>query len=98
MFGTFGYTTTTLFALIVGTVAGTMSLLAWDVFRDSTFGTAIIGVIATFSVFTLHHVFLITVEPRPAEFQSYQALLNTAVVAFIALMIRHQRRVRTATA
>jgi hypothetical protein len=97
MFGEFGYVTTALFALVVGSVAGTMAVLTWDIFRESTFGTAIIGVAVAFSIFTLHHVFLLSVEPRPAEFRSYQALLNTVVVIFVGLMIRHRNRLRAAT-
>lgn len=95
MFEEFIYVTTALLALVVGTVAATMSVLTWDIFRTSTFGTAIIGVAVAFSVFTLHHVFIISIEPRPAETRMYQALLNTAILMFIVMMIRHDRRLRT---
>lgn len=97
MFGEFGYVTTALFALIVGSVAGTMAVLTWDIFRESTFGTAIFVLIAVFSIFTLHHVFLLSVEPQPAEFRSYQALLNTAVVIFVGLVIRHRNHLQATT-
>lgn len=94
MFGHFIYVTTALLALVVGAVAATMSILTWDVFRSSTFGTAIIGVAVAFSVFALHHVFIISVAPRPTETRTYQAILNTIVLMFIVLMIRHDRRLR----
>jgi len=97
MFGEFGYVTTALLALIVGSVAGTMAVLTWDIFRESTFGTAIIVLVVVFSIFTLHHVFLLSVEPRLAESRLYQALLNTVVVIFVGLVIRHRNRLQATT-
>ncbi|PSP73682.1 hypothetical protein BRC86_08710 [Halobacteriales archaeon QS_3_64_16] len=88
---------TVLFALITGTAAGILSLLTWEIFRQSPFGRAIFLLSGVLSAFTIYHVVLVIWEMNTVLDQVLKSVVFTGVAVFVWVMVRYQRRLRPHT-
>jgi hypothetical protein len=94
MSGTVTFHLTVTFAIVMGTAAGVLALLSWEVFRQSAFGRVIFVLTALLSLFILYHVVLLGFGEHLPQAEVLQSLLYTAFAVFIGLMIRTERRMR----
>lgn len=82
-------------ALVAGTAAGLLALLTWNIFRTSPFGRALFTLTAVMAVFTLYHgVLLVVGSESLVVVRVIQSAIYTGMAAFIAMMIRSQRRLQ----
>lgn len=82
------------FAIVTGTGAGLLSVLAWKIFRSSPVGRAILALSMVMSVFILYHVLLLGLQSYPMFVKVIESAAYTGVVLFIAAMVLSQRRLR----
>jgi hypothetical protein len=85
---------TVLFALITGTAAGILSLLTWEIFRQSPFGRAIFLLSGVLSAFTIYHVVLVILETDTILAQVLKSVVFTGVAVFVWVMVRYQRQLQ----
>lgn len=84
-------------ALIGGTGAGVLSLLSWEVFRQSPFGKAVFALTVMMSAFVIYYTVVSAIQTDLLVVEILQSLIYTVLVVVIALMIDAQRRIRTDT-
>lgn len=84
-------------ALIGGTGAGVLSLLTWEVFRQSPFGKAVFALSVMMSAFVIYYTVIAALGADLMVVEVLQSLIYTVLVVVIALMIDAQRRIRSDT-
>jgi len=82
------------FAIVTGTGAGLLSLLSWEIFRQSPLGRSILVLSSTMSVFIIYHVLLLGLQTNPLALQVIESVAYTGVVVFIWAMVLSQHRLR----
>lgn len=87
-------TVTVIFALVTGTGAGVLSLLAWEVFRKSPFGRAVLALTITMIVMILYHLILLLFPSTPTAAKILKSAMFTGVMIFIWVMVWDQHRVQ----
>lgn len=91
------FTGTVIFALVTGTVAGFLSLLTWDILRESPFGRAVLVLAIAMVVFILYHAVLLLFPGTPMTAKLLKSAMFTGVMVFIWMMAWNQHRVQRET-
>lgn len=91
------FTATIIFALISGTIAGFLSLLTWEILRESPFGRAVLALALAMVTFILYHVILLLFPSTPMTAKLLKSAMFTGVMIFIWMMAWDQHRVQRET-
>lgn len=76
-----------IFAIIGGTGAGLLSILVWNVLRESPFGTIIALLSITMSGMIVYHVVLFAVGADSFFLDTFRSALQTILAIFLWLVI-----------
>lgn len=81
------HTLSALFAIIGGTGAGILSIVAWSVLRKSPFGMIIALLSVTMSGIIIYHVVLFVVGADSLFLNTFRSALQTILAIFLWLVI-----------
>lgn len=88
---------TLLFSLVTGTVALTLSLLAWGILRRSAVGRIVVALTVVMMSFSVYHVIAFLLPGAELVASVLKSVTFTGVALFIAVSIRFERRVDVET-
>lgn len=88
------HTLSAIFAIIAGTGAGVLSILAWRILRRSPFGTVVALLSVTMSGTIVYHVVLFVLQPDSLFPSAFRSALHTVLVIFVWLAIATHRRLQ----
>lgn len=88
------YTGSVLFAIIGGTAAGILSLLCWNILRETPFGTIIALLSVTLSGVIFYHVLLFVADVETVFLDVLRSSMQTAVAVVLWLAILTHRRIQ----
>lgn len=80
------FTATVIFAIIAGTAAGVLSVLAFEVFRHSPFGRAVLVLSFMLVLFILYHTIIVLVPDLAIVAQGFKSVVLTSAAVFIWIM------------
>lgn len=89
----FWVTLTLLFSLVVGSVAMTLSLLMWQILRESAAGQVVVALTVVMLLFNFYHGISLLVPQSELFVSVLKSITFTGVALFIALSIQFERRV-----
>ena len=84
---------TLVFALIIGTAAGLLSLLNWEIFRHSAFGRVIAAFAFFIFIYVVYHGVALLLEPAASLVHIIESVMYTGLFVFILAMIIHHREI-----
>lgn len=93
MVNEFWVTLTLLFSLVLGSVAMTLSLLMWQILRESAAGQVVVALTVVMLLFNIYHGLSLLVPQSELFVSVLKSITFTGVALFIALSIRFERRV-----
>lgn len=82
------------FAIVAGTAAGVLALLAWRVLRESPFESGIAVLAVAMTLVTAYHVLLLVVSPESILLEALGSATYTAVVALVFVLAATNRRLQ----
>lgn len=87
-------TLTVALSLVAGTAAGLLSLLTWEILRQSPLGRAVFVLSIVLVIFTVYHVVVLVSPISPMVAQLFKSATFTAAAVFIWTMVWIERRMR----
>ncbi|RKD89020.1 hypothetical protein [Halopiger aswanensis] len=91
-------TASILFSIIGGTAAGVLSLLLWNVLRETPFGTVVGLLSLTLSGVICYHVVLFIVGGESAFLETLRSGMHTVVAIFLWLVIATREQIQRSVA
>lgn len=95
MIGEFWVNLALLFSFVTGTVAMTLSLLTWRIFRTSAVGQTVVALTVAMVLFNFYHGFALLLPQSELFTSILKSITFTAIALFIAFSIRFDRKVGT---
>jgi len=80
------------FAIVTGTAAGVLALLAWRILRRGPFGRGIFVLSLAMSLFIVYHAALIEWPSEPLETELARTATYSLMLVVIVLLIQSHRR------
>lgn len=80
------FTATVVFAIIAGTAAGVLSVLAFEVFSHSPFGRAVSVLSTMLVLFILYHTTIVLLPDLAMVAEGFKSVVLTSAAVFIWIM------------
>lgn len=88
------FTLTVALSLVAGTAAVLLSLLTWEILRQSPLGKAVVVLSLMLVVFTLYHIVVLVSPNTPTVLELFKSAMFTGATVFIWTMVWIQHRMR----
>lgn len=82
------------FALITGTAAGLLSLLTWEILKQSPFGRGVLVLSIAMFLFVGYHTLALVFPAAEVLLELVKSGLFTGVAVFILLLIVNEHRIK----